>query len=183
MRKPCPADLFDPGSLCRTPSGGIMTTVSFVLREGEETVSVEQNKIVAERFFEEVFNNKKTESVDELVAGDVVDHNRIIFAQPEGPGGVAEGIPAKEYRFEDYADRTLSASLRGHLERHRFFSGKDRGINQSGIQRYKGNAEEGGRNSAVEAREHPDLSPAGSAALPTGPGSPYRPGVAGERIA
>jgi hypothetical protein len=122
-----------------------MTTVSFVLREGEETVSVEQNKIVAERFFEEVFNNKKTESVDELVAGDVVDHNRIIFAQPEGPGGVAEGIPAKEYRFEDYADRTLSASLRGHLERHRFFSGKDRGINQSGIQRYKGNAEEGAK--------------------------------------
>jgi hypothetical protein len=50
-------------------------------------------------------------------------------------------------------------------------------------QGYKGNAEEGGRNSAVEAREHPDLSLAGSAALPTGPGLPYRPGVAGERAA
>jgi predicted ester cyclase len=78
-----------------------MTTVSFVLREGEETVSVEQNKIVAERFFEEVFNNKKTESVDELVAGDVVDHNRIIFAQPEGPGGVAEGIRMLLVAFPD----------------------------------------------------------------------------------
>ena len=50
-----------------------------------EAVSIEQNKIVAERFFEEVFNNKKVEVVDELVSGDVVDHNKIIFAQPEGP--------------------------------------------------------------------------------------------------
>ena len=69
-----------------------MSTVSATRSEGEEAVSVEQNKIVAERFFEEVFNNTKVELVDKLVASDVVDHNRIIFAQPEGPGGVAEGI-------------------------------------------------------------------------------------------
>ena len=55
-------------------------------------MSVEHNKVVAERFFEEVFNDKKVELLDELVASDVIDHNKIIFAQPEGPGGVAEGI-------------------------------------------------------------------------------------------
>ena len=66
-------------------SGSIVTTVRVAPREEEEAVSVEQNKIVAERFFEEVFNNKKVEVVDELVSGDVVDHNKIIFAQPEGP--------------------------------------------------------------------------------------------------
>ena len=63
-------------------------------------MSVEQNKIVAERFFEEVFN-KKVEFVDELVSGDVVDHNMIIFAQPEGPGGVAEGIRMLLVAFPD----------------------------------------------------------------------------------
>ncbi len=69
------------------------TVVSAAPREGKrETVSVEQNKIVAERFFEEVFNNKEVEPVDELVSSDVIDHNKIIFAQPEGPGDVAEGI-------------------------------------------------------------------------------------------
>ncbi len=55
-------------------------------------MSLEQNKIVAERFFEEVFNNKKVELVNELVASDAVGHNKIIFARPEGPGGVGEGI-------------------------------------------------------------------------------------------
>ena len=83
-----------------------MTTVSAAPSEGEEAVSVVQNKIVAERFFEEVFNNKTVELVDELVAGDVVDHNRIIFAQPEGPGGVAEGIRMLLVAFPD-----LSASV------------------------------------------------------------------------
>jgi predicted ester cyclase len=64
-------------------------------------VSVEQNKILAERFFVEVFNDKKVELVDELVAGDVVDHNKIIFAQPEGPGGMVEGIRMLLVAFPD----------------------------------------------------------------------------------
>ena len=42
-------------------------------------MAVEQNKVVAERFFEGVFNNKKVELVDELVTGDVTVYNRIIF--------------------------------------------------------------------------------------------------------
>jgi len=87
-------------------SGSIVTTVRVAPREEEEAVSVEQNKIVAERFFEEVFNNKKVEVVDELVSGDVVDHNKIIFAQPGGPRSVAEGIRMLLLAFPD-----LSASV------------------------------------------------------------------------
>jgi predicted ester cyclase len=85
----------------QTPSGSIITRVRVAPREGEKAVSVEQNKVVAERFFEEVFNNKKVEFVDEIVASDVVDHNKIIFAQPEGPGGVAEGIGMLLVAFPD----------------------------------------------------------------------------------
>jgi predicted ester cyclase len=55
-------------------------------------MSVEQNKVVARRLFEGVFDNKKVEFLDELVADNVVDHNKIIFAQPERPGGMVEGI-------------------------------------------------------------------------------------------
>jgi predicted ester cyclase len=64
-------------------------------------LSVEQNKIVARRLFEEVFNDKKVELLDELVADNVVDHNKIIFAQPERPGGVAEGIRMLLVAFPD----------------------------------------------------------------------------------
>ena len=64
-------------------------------------MSVEQNKIVARRLFEEVFNDKKVELLDELVADNVVDHNKIIFAQPERPGGVAEGIRMLLVAFPD----------------------------------------------------------------------------------
>jgi predicted ester cyclase len=54
-------------------------------------VSVEGNKLAAQRFFQEVFN-ERVDLVDPLVAVDVVDHNKIIFTQPEGPGGMGEGI-------------------------------------------------------------------------------------------
>src|SRR5918912_2922034 len=64
-------------------------------------MSVEHNKAVVERFFEEVFNDKKVELLDELVASDVIDHNKIIFAQPQGPRGVAEGIRMLLVAFPD----------------------------------------------------------------------------------
>jgi predicted ester cyclase len=64
-------------------------------------VSVEHNKIVARRLFEEVFNDKKVEIVDELVADNIVDHNKIIVAQPEGPGGMAQGIRMLLVAFPD----------------------------------------------------------------------------------
>jgi len=64
-------------------------------------VSVEQNKVVARRLFEEVFNDKRVDLVEEIVADDVVDHNKIVFAQPERPGGVAEGIRMLLAAFPD----------------------------------------------------------------------------------
>jgi predicted ester cyclase len=70
-------------------------------REGEQAVSVEQKKVAVRRLFEEIFNDKKVELIDELVAHDVVDHNKIIFAQPERSGGVAEGIRMLLVAFPD----------------------------------------------------------------------------------
>ncbi|MBV9453381.1 MAG: ester cyclase [Rubrobacter sp.] len=64
-------------------------------------MSIEQNKLIVERFFEEVFNYKKVELVNELLASDLIDHNKIIFAQPEGPGGVTEGIRMLLVAFPD----------------------------------------------------------------------------------
>jgi len=64
-------------------------------------MSIDENKAVAKKLFGEVFNNRRVELVDELVADDFVDHNRIIFAQPEGPGGVAEGIRMLLAAFPD----------------------------------------------------------------------------------
>jgi hypothetical protein len=34
----------------------------------------------------------RLEELPEVVAPDVVDHNAVIFMQPEGPGGVREGV-------------------------------------------------------------------------------------------
>ena len=64
-------------------------------------MSVEQNKNVARRLLEGVFGEKDLGLIEELVADDVVDHNKIIFAQPEGPGGVAEGIRMFLVAFPD----------------------------------------------------------------------------------
>jgi predicted ester cyclase len=69
--------------------------------EVEQAVFVEQKKVVVRRLFEEIFNDKKVELVDELVAHDVVDHNKIIFAQPERSGGMAEGIRMLLVAFPD----------------------------------------------------------------------------------
>jgi predicted ester cyclase len=78
-----------------------MTRARFAPRKGKETVPVDQNKVVADKLFEEVFNYKRVEFVDELVAADVVDHNKIIFAQPQGPGGMGEGIRMLLVAFPD----------------------------------------------------------------------------------
>ncbi len=95
-------------------------------------MSVERNKVLAERYFEEVFNNKKVELVDELVAANVVDHNRIIFAQPEGPGGVAEGVRMLLVAFPD-----LSAAVERLVGEEAYIAAKVRmaGTNTGPYQR------------------------------------------------
>jgi ketosteroid isomerase-like protein len=54
-------------------------------------MSLEQNKAVVQRLFDAI-NNGTLYELPQLVAPDVVDHNAVIFMQPEGPGGAMEGI-------------------------------------------------------------------------------------------
>ena len=63
--------------------------------------SVEENKDVIRRFFEEVFNQKQPELIEELLADGVVDHNKIIFTEPDAPGGMSEGIRMLFVAFPD----------------------------------------------------------------------------------
>ena len=64
-------------------------------------MSVEENKAVVRRFFEEVFNQKQPELLGELLADAVVDHNKIIFTEPDAPGGMAEGVRMLLVAFPD----------------------------------------------------------------------------------
>ena len=64
-------------------------------------MSVEENKAVVRRFFEEVFNEKRPEVLEELVTDAVVDHNKIIFTEPESPGGMVEGVRTLLVAFPD----------------------------------------------------------------------------------
>jgi hypothetical protein len=50
-------------------------------------LSVEENKAVVRRFFEEVFNQKQPELIEQLLTYGVVDHNTIVFTEPDAPGG------------------------------------------------------------------------------------------------
>jgi len=63
-------------------------------------VSFEENKAIAERLFDAI-NNGALDELPQLVAPDVVDHNAVIFMQPEGPGGVEEGIRMLLQGFPD----------------------------------------------------------------------------------
>ena len=64
-------------------------------------MSVEENKAVVRRFFEEVFNQKQPELLEELLADGVVDHNKVIFTEPDAPGGMAEGVRMLLIAFPD----------------------------------------------------------------------------------
>lgn len=46
----------------------------------------EQNKALAQRFYEEVFNKKKLDAIDELCAPDFVDHNAMPGQAPGAKG-------------------------------------------------------------------------------------------------
>jgi ketosteroid isomerase-like protein len=54
-------------------------------------MGLEENKAVVQRLFDAI-NNGRLDELDQVVTPDVVDHNAVIFMQPEGPGGVEEGI-------------------------------------------------------------------------------------------
>ena len=54
-------------------------------------MGLEENKAVVQRLFDAI-NSGRLEELAQVVAPDAVDHNAVIFMQPEGPGGVEEGI-------------------------------------------------------------------------------------------
>ena len=64
-------------------------------------MSVEENKIVVRRFFEDEFNHKQPELMEQFLADGVVDHNKIVFTEPDAPGGMAEGVRMLLVAFPD----------------------------------------------------------------------------------
>ena len=80
-------------------------------------MTLEDNKAVVLRLFDAI-NDRALDRLPELVDADVVDHNAVIFMQPDGPGGVDEairmllaGFPDLEIRVEEViaeADRVVA---------------------------------------------------------------------------
>jgi steroid delta-isomerase-like uncharacterized protein len=68
-------------------------------------MSLQENKAVASRLFEAI-NSGNLDELPEVVAADVVDHNAVIFMEPDGPGGVQEGIRMLLQGFPDLLLRT-----------------------------------------------------------------------------
>ena len=62
-------------------------------------MSVEENKAVVRRFFEEVFNQQQPEALEELLADSVVDHNKIIFTEPNAPAAWRKASGGCSLRF------------------------------------------------------------------------------------
>jgi ketosteroid isomerase-like protein len=67
-------------------------------------MGVQEHKAVVQRLFDAI-NNGNLDELPQVVAPDVVDHNAVIFMQPEGPGGVREGI---RMLLEGFPDLHLS---------------------------------------------------------------------------
>jgi steroid delta-isomerase-like uncharacterized protein len=63
-------------------------------------MGLEENKAVVQRLFDAI-NNGNLDELPQVVAPDVVDHNAVIFMQPEGSGGVREGIRMLLQGFPD----------------------------------------------------------------------------------
>lgn len=60
------------------------------------------NAVIVECLIGEVFNRKNLGALPALVADNVIDHQQIIFAQPEGSEGVAEGVRMFLRAFPDF---------------------------------------------------------------------------------
>jgi predicted ester cyclase len=63
-------------------------------------MALEENKAVVRRLFDAI-NGGRLDELAQVVAPDVVDHNAVIFMQPEGSGGVEEGIRMLLQGFPD----------------------------------------------------------------------------------
>jgi steroid delta-isomerase-like uncharacterized protein len=63
-------------------------------------MSLDENKAVVQRLLDAI-NDGNLDELPQVVAADVVDHNAVIFMQPEGPGGVQEGVRMLLQGFPD----------------------------------------------------------------------------------
>ena len=63
-------------------------------------MDLQQNKTVVRHLFE-VINNGELDQLRDVVDANVVDHNAVIFMQPEGPGAVEDGIRLLRQGFPD----------------------------------------------------------------------------------
>ena len=64
--------------------------------------TLDSNKALVRRLYEEGFNQGKLEVVDELVASDVVTHDPIILDAPTGPDSIRGGIEMIRKAFPDF---------------------------------------------------------------------------------
>ncbi|HKQ01733.1 MAG TPA: ester cyclase [Actinomycetes bacterium] len=63
-------------------------------------MGLEENKAVVQRLFDTI-NSGSLDELPQIVAPDVVDHNAVIFMQPEGAGSVEEGVRMLLQGFPD----------------------------------------------------------------------------------
>jgi steroid delta-isomerase-like uncharacterized protein len=63
-------------------------------------MGLDENKAVVQRLFDAI-NNGRLDQLSQVVAPDVVDHNAVIFMQPEGQGSVEEGVRMLLQGFPD----------------------------------------------------------------------------------
>ncbi len=61
----------------------------------------ETNKALVRRWFEELFNGRRLEVADEIVAPDHVDHDPTLPGTPTGPEGVKETVRLYHGAFPD----------------------------------------------------------------------------------
>jgi predicted ester cyclase len=64
--------------------------------------SLEENKELVRRLYEEGFNKGDLDAVDELVSPDVVTHNPIILDAPSGSDSIRGGIEMIRSAFPDF---------------------------------------------------------------------------------
>jgi len=57
-------------------------------------MSIEQNKAVVRRFYDEVMGQGRVEVLDEVMVEDFVDHGEALFGSPRGRDTLREGVAA-----------------------------------------------------------------------------------------
>jgi steroid delta-isomerase-like uncharacterized protein len=77
------------------------------------TDTIESNKALVRRLYEEGFNQGNLDVVDEFVATDVVTHDPIILDAPTGPDSIRGGIEMIRKAFPDFRVEVLDVIAEG----------------------------------------------------------------------